>query len=80
MSEAVQTIDVPIQVTLPFVVEIAETEDLKPYIYDIYLSHYISFSCFLRYFSAKIKISLFFSLSCDRILTYIMYRKEEGKC
>ena len=36
--EAVQTIDVPIQVALPFVVEIAETEDLKPYIYDIYLN------------------------------------------
>lgn len=36
--EAVQTIDVPIQVTMPFVVEIAETEDLKPYIYDIYLN------------------------------------------
>lgn len=36
--EAVQTIDMPIQVTLPFVVEIAETEDLVPYIYDIYLN------------------------------------------
>ena len=36
--EAVQTIDMPIQVALPFVVEIAETEDLKPYIYDIYLN------------------------------------------
>jgi hypothetical protein len=35
---AVQTIDMPIQMTLPFVVEIAETEDLKPYIYDIYLN------------------------------------------
>jgi hypothetical protein len=38
MDEAIQTIDIPIQVTLPFVVEIAETEDLKPYIYDIYLN------------------------------------------
>ena len=36
--EAVQTIDMPIQVTLPFVVEIAETEDLEPYIYDLYLN------------------------------------------
>lgn len=36
--EAIQTIDVPVQVSLPFVIEIAETEDLKPYIYDIYLN------------------------------------------
>ena len=36
--EAIQTIDIPVQVTLPFVIEIAETEDLKPYIYDIYLN------------------------------------------
>lgn len=36
--EAIQTIDIPVQVSLPFVIEIAETEDLKPYIYDIYLN------------------------------------------
>ncbi len=67
MSEAVQTIDVPIQVTLPFVVEIAETEDLKPYIYDIYLNGEECLTDSIEPFlSKKFKESLFYLYERER--------------
>jgi hypothetical protein len=69
-NEAVQrvnTIDIPIQVTLPFVVEIAETEELKPYIYDVYLNGEECLTDSVKPFLSKqIKDSLFYLYEKER--------------
>lgn len=69
MEEAVhiKTIDIPIQVALPFVVEIAETEDLKPYIYDIYLNGEECLTdTLMPFLSKELKSSLFYLYEKER--------------
>ncbi len=68
---AIQTIEIPVQITLPFVIEIAEDTDLKTYISDIWLNGEECLTDSIKPFidnMTKFKESLFF-----------LYEKERGK-
>lgn len=69
--EAIQTIEIPVQITLPFVIEITEDTDLKPEIVDVWLNGDECFTDSLMPFidnMEKFKASLFF-----------LYEKERAK-